>query len=98
MKPTNETIKIMNPMMRSGVWRMLSQVALLLVIHKAPPIMGMDASSVNRFSKPITVLLNLDMFGFLSSCVSIYMYTLSIYILSLSKVCDDKCCVLVLKR
>lgn len=62
MKPANEIMRIMKPRNKSGVWRNFSHVVLLLAIHNPAPIIGIDANSVKRFKKPITVLLNLYMF------------------------------------
>nr|GLL33388.1 hypothetical protein CR513_49382 [Ipomoea trifida] len=51
MNPASETMRITNPMTRSGVWRNFSQVVLLLAIHSPAPMIGMDANSVR--STPI---------------------------------------------
>ena len=61
MKPARDIIKTTKPTTRSGVCRKLSHVVLLLAIHSPPPMMGIDAKRVNKFKKPITVLLNLYM-------------------------------------
>ncbi|KAL4575178.1 hypothetical protein LXL04_022020 [Taraxacum kok-saghyz] len=77
MKPVRDTIKITNPMTRSGVWRKVLQVALLLSIHKAPPIMGIDAKSVNKFRRPIT-----ELFCFITK-QSFYVLTIKYWLLTL---------------
>lgn len=61
MKPAREMTRIMNPRIRSGVWRKPAQVVLLLAIHNPAPMIGIDARRLNRFKKPITELLNLYM-------------------------------------
>lgn len=58
MNPAKEMMSTMNPTIRSGVWRKFSHVVLSFVMYRPAAMMGMDASSENRFRKPITVLLN----------------------------------------
>lgn len=68
----------MKPMNKSGVWRNFSHVVLLLAIHNPAPMIGIDANSVNRFNKPITVLLNLYIF----SSLHFLFYTYFAFLLS----------------